>query len=440
MGDLVMDEYHYTILYRREQLGTYKYLYLPCYVIKGLYDEKENIFLDELNKYRFLYNDFCSISDSTGYCVGEVYTEKELREKFPKANSLEDLEIKLIESQEFKTLIGCFDIMNHKVIFNTIDNTNEQKEYAILSSNGIANSKSKMAETTNEKMLSDDEDEYRVSYEELEEMLDADDIEEIKNILIDAINYSDFDTEESYLFFPEKLVNAFLNSNDIEQISIQSTRDTGFKFIVTEASAIKEIYSILSRAKVSENKSSLDPDYKFEFDLGDEIKEFNYVVGTEDGNFYNDDNVFSVSKRLDEVIIKNLSFIRKPRDFDYIYYQTILEVLQIVNKNQSLKDYNVGVNISGDIDCLKYVFSSDLNKFLAEAKKISPNIELVNNNEPNFDIVITVKNRGYDSSNFKTLITVNNKRESTENKYYVVAVNEFKEWNIDVLENKPSGW
>ena len=215
----------------------------------------------------------------------------------------------------------------------------------------------------------------------------------------------------------------YLNSNDIEQISIQSTRDTGFKFIVTEASAIKEIYSILSRAKVSENKSSLDPDYKFEFDLGDEIKEFNYVVGTEDGNFYNDDNVFSVSKRLDEVIIK-------PRDFDYIYYQTILEVLQIVNKNQSLKDYNVGVNISGDIDCLKYVFSSDLNKFLAEAKKISPNIELVNNNEPNFDIVITVKNRGYDSSNFKTLITVNNKRESTENKYYVVAVNEFKEWNI----------
>lgn len=216
MGDLVMDEYHYTILYRREQLGTYKYLYLPCYVIKGLYDEKENIFLDELNKYRFLYNDFCSISDSTGYCVGEVYTEKELREKFPKANSLEDLEIKLIESQEFKTLIGCFDIMNHKVIFNTIDNTNEQKEYEILSSNGIANSKSKMAETTNEKMLSEDEDEYRVSYEELEEMLDADDIEEIKNILIDAINNTDFDTEESYVFFPEKLVNAFLNSNDIE--------------------------------------------------------------------------------------------------------------------------------------------------------------------------------------------------------------------------------
>lgn len=232
----------------------------------------------------------------------------------------------------------------------------------------------------------------------------------------------------------------YLNSNDIEQISIQSTRDTGFKFIVTEDSAIKEIYNILSRAKVSENKSNLDPDYKFEFDLGDEVKEFNYVVGTEDGNFYNDNSLFSVSKRLDEVIIKNLSFIRKPRDFDYIYYQSILEILQILNKNQSLKDYKIGININGDIDCLKYVFSSNLNKFLEEAKKIFTNVELVNNNEPNFDMVITVKNRGYDSTNFKTLITVNNKKESTENKYYVVAVNEFKEWKINILESKPSGW
>ncbi len=74
----------------------------------------------------------------------------------------------------------------------------------------------------------------------------------------------------------------FLNSNEIEQISIQSTRDTGFKFIVTDESAIKEMSSFLSKAKVSENKSSLDPDYKFEFDLGDEVKEFYYVVETEE--------------------------------------------------------------------------------------------------------------------------------------------------------------
>lgn len=50
IGDLVMDEYHYTILYRREQLGTYKYLYLPCYVIKGLYSGGKIGFRSEEDK------------------------------------------------------------------------------------------------------------------------------------------------------------------------------------------------------------------------------------------------------------------------------------------------------------------------------------------------------------------------------------------------------
>ena len=69
-----------------------------------------------------------------------------------------------------------------------------------------------------------------------------------------------------------------------------------------------------------------------------------------------------------------------------------------------------------------------------------PNVELVDNNEGEFDIVFTVKNRGYDSKNFKTLITVTNKKENTESKYYVVAVNEFKEWVIQVLDSKPDNW
>ena len=232
----------------------------------------------------------------------------------------------------------------------------------------------------------------------------------------------------------------YLNSNDVEQISIQSTRDPSFKFIVTDESAIKEMSNLLSKAKISENKSTLEPDYKFEFDLGDEVKEFYYVVGTDEGNFYNDENIFSVSNRLDEGIIKNLSFIRKPRDFDYIYYQSILDVLQRIGKNGNINNYKVGINIKGDVDCLKYVFSTDLKKLIEKAQQIISNVELVNNNDSDFDVVVTVKNRGYDSTNFKTLITVTNKKENTESKYYVVAVNEFKEWNIDILESKPDNW
>ena len=232
----------------------------------------------------------------------------------------------------------------------------------------------------------------------------------------------------------------YVNSNDVEQISIQSTRDLSFKFIVTDESAINEMANLLSKAKISENKSTLEPDYKVEIDLGDEVKEFYYVVGSDEGNFYNDENIFSVSKRLDEGIIKNLSVIRKPRDFDYIYYQSILDVLQTANKNSDISNYKVGININGDVDCLKYVFSTDLNTFIEDTKKIIPNVEMTNNNDSDFDVVVTVKNRGYDTTNFKTLITVNNKDKDTENKYYVVAVNEFKEWNIDVSESKPDNW
>lgn len=247
----------------------------------------------------------------------------------------------------------------------------------------------------------------------------------------------------------------YLQPNNVYEISIQSTRDPGFKFIVTEDSAIKEMYNLLSKSQISEQKSELEPDYKFEFDLVDEVKEFYYVVGSDEGNFYNGENIYTVSKRLDEGIIKNLSFIRKPREFETIYYNSILETLKLAQKSlidtikekgleESIDDYKVGVNVKGDVDCLKYIFSADLIKFEQNAKEIFPNLQLIDNNEGEFDVVINVKNRGYDSTNFKTLITINNKKDNTEEKYYVIAVNEFKEWSIDITgpnpEKRPDKW
>lgn len=234
----------------------------------------------------------------------------------------------------------------------------------------------------------------------------------------------------------------FLNNNNVSKISIQSTRDPGFKFIVTEDSAIKNMYQLLAKSKVSKSKSTLEPDYIFEFQIGEEVRNFYYVVGSDEGNFYNDNDIFTTSKRLDEGIIQNLSFIRKPRDFDYIYYQSILDVLNVIKDKIKLSDYNIGINIQGDIECLKYVFSIDLKRFLEKARKIAPNIDLVKNNDENFDLVITVKNRGYDSTNYKTKITVNDRIQKYTDEYFITAVNEFKEWNIKVSEanNKPKDW
>lgn len=226
----------------------------------------------------------------------------------------------------------------------------------------------------------------------------------------------------------------YLNTKDIDKISIQSNRDKGFKFIVTEKNAIENMYNILSKAKASDTKSKLEPDYIFEFYLGDEVKKYNYVVGADEGNFYDDKDSFTVSKRLDEVLMQNLSVIRKPRDFEYVYYNSILNVLKLKKDELNSEDYKVGIDIEGDMDCLKYMFSTDLEKFIQDANKIVKNVSLVKNNLDEFDFVINVKSRGFNTSVYKSNIIINNKRNHTEQKYYILANNQFDEWNIDIYE------
>lgn len=236
----------------------------------------------------------------------------------------------------------------------------------------------------------------------------------------------------------------YIKENKVNQIIIQSTRDAGFRFVVTDKNAINDIYDIVSSGRIKESKSKLDADYIFDIYLGDEVKSYKYVVSASDsdtGNFYDDEKAYLISKNLDDTIIKNLSFVRKPRDFEDIYYKCILDVLE--EKKNSLKEDNkVGVNIAGDVDCLKYMFSIDLEQFKKDIDKILPGTTLVENNSDDFDTVITVKNRGYSSKVFKTTITVDDKKNKIYETYYVSAVYESKGWDIDIGEvnTKPENW
>lgn len=236
----------------------------------------------------------------------------------------------------------------------------------------------------------------------------------------------------------------YIKENKVNQIIIQSTRDAGFRFVVTDKNAINDIYDIVSSGRIKESKSKLDADYIFDIYIGDEVKSYKYVVSASDsdtGNFYDDEKAYLISKNLDDTIIKNLSFVRKPRDFEDVYYKCILDVLE--EKKNSLKEDNkVGVNIAGDVDCLKYMFSIDLEQFKKDIDKILPGTILVENNSDDFDTVITVKNRGYSSKVFKTTITVDDKKNKIYETYYVSAVYESKGWNIDIgkVNTKPENW
>lgn len=236
----------------------------------------------------------------------------------------------------------------------------------------------------------------------------------------------------------------YIKQNKVDKIIIQNVRDSGFRFIVNDPQAINDIYKILKKGNVVSEKSSLDPDYIFEVWIGDEVKSYNYIVGTDEkgkGNFYNDQESFIIPKTLENTIMQNLSFIRKPRDFQYIYYQSILKILEL--KKDALSSNNkVGIDISGDTECLKYMFSVDLLEFEADIKKVLPNAELVKNNSDQFDAIITVKNRGYSTTVFKTLITVDDKKNNSYENYYIQAEYSYKDWDINISEanEKPKDW
>lgn len=236
----------------------------------------------------------------------------------------------------------------------------------------------------------------------------------------------------------------YIKENKVSQIVIQSTRDAGFRFVVTDKNAINNIYDIVSSGKVKESKSTLDADYIFDIYIGEEAKSYKYVVSASDsdtGNFYDDEKAYLISKNLDDTIINNLSFVRKPRDFKDVYYKCILDVLE-AKKDDLKEDNKVGVNIAGDVDCLKYMFSTDLEQFKKDIDKILPKTTLVENNSDDFDTVITVKNRGYSSKIFKTTITVDDKKNKIYETYYVSALYESKGWNIDIgkVNTKPENW
>lgn len=105
-----MEEFVYTVLYKRLILSGEKgiYQFIPCYVVKGFYDVEEHAFLDEMNKIRYLMEDWHIIEEHCDYCIGEVYTEKDLYHKYPDVINLEAAKIKLFEEEEKSITIGVY--------------------------------------------------------------------------------------------------------------------------------------------------------------------------------------------------------------------------------------------------------------------------------------------------------------------------------------------
>lgn len=235
----------------------------------------------------------------------------------------------------------------------------------------------------------------------------------------------------------------YMKQRNIMQVTIQSTRDKKYKFSVTDKNLINDIYTILSNATVVETKSELEPDYILEiYESPTEVKRFNYVAGldkTDGANLYDGDSYYIVSKRLDTDIIRNFTNIRKPIDFENIYYGSIINCLDEYRSNTKTKQ-KIGVDIINDMEMARFHISTDIENFKNVLTK--DGAKYINSEEENseIEIIATVKTKGYTSKKYKAIITFENKADGTAVEYYVNCIYTSGQWIMDATDVEPEGF
>lgn len=254
----------------------------------------------------------------------------------------------------------------------------------------------------------------------------------------------------------------YIKQGKINKIVIQNNRDKGFRFTITDSSAISNLYDILSSAKKADKKSDLTPDYTFEMQEGpDKVYKFNYVAGLDSkngGNLYSGDKIYMVSNRLDNDIIKSLWNIRIPISFSEVYYNSIYSALKEYSKKAD-KSKKVGIDITDDLDVQRFILSVELENFKQTLKNQYDFAEMENKNT-NYNIIMAIKTQGYRTgislneynsitgkalkslssdgmATYKAIITISNKTDQSEIKYYIWGLYENNSWKIHVFTSKP---
>ncbi|MBP2024028.1 ABC-type uncharacterized transport system auxiliary subunit [Clostridium punense] len=235
----------------------------------------------------------------------------------------------------------------------------------------------------------------------------------------------------------------YIKQRGVMKVTIQSTRDKSYKFTVTDKQAIEDIYQILSSAKEVQEKTSLNADYILEiYEEPNKIIKFNYTAGLDKGNganFYNEEKSYIVSNRLDNDIIKNFRNIRKPIDFEDVYYESLYRAIEQFNTGEN-KNKKIGVNLKGDMEAAKYQLSTDIMYFEDRLKKIS-NVENVKGEDlDGYDVVMKIKTEGYTDTKYKATVTFQGNPKEKPAVYYISNVYEQGSWKINITDKKPENF
>lgn len=231
----------------------------------------------------------------------------------------------------------------------------------------------------------------------------------------------------------------FLKDDDFRSILIESTRDPRFRFIVTDPMTIREIHQSLSSARGMEEPSRLEPDYVFEFQFADgAVRRYHYVAGLSyqgGGNFYGEDAVYRVADRIDNTLIRNLYSLRKPKFFERVYYDSMVELVRLVEAQHS---GTVGVKIHNDMEILKFQLSVDIERFRENLLKEGAYLLAEGQKS---DLVLDVKTQGFTTTVYKAVVQLTKGAEVSQ-PYYIYGrfQGDLGKWETVISDTRPEGF
>lgn len=234
----------------------------------------------------------------------------------------------------------------------------------------------------------------------------------------------------------------YIKNGAVDKIVIKNSRDKGFTFVITDQNKLKNLYKIFSSASVAKNKTTLDPDYIIEIhELPDTVHTFNYITGigkSEGGNLYNDDKAYNVSRSLDTDVFSYFENYRKPKDFNTVYYNTIIKALDKFNDDSS-NSSKVTLNVRDDVDIQEFLTSVDLRNF---AKRAGSELDVIDSPTDSGEFIMKVDTLGYlnDTNNdeftsmYKAIITFTDTKTNNIKKYYIYNVYSNSSWKYNISD------
>lgn len=236
-----------------------------------------------------------------------------------------------------------------------------------------------------------------------------------------------------------------MREGKIKKVIIQNTRDTGFSFEITDQNTISELYDILSTSRKVGKKTNLEPDYIFQFvKSAKEVSTYKYVAGIGNpmtGNLFSNNKIYYVSTRIDSDLLSDFWDLDSPKNFDEVYYNSILTAVNYYTK-KGIGKKKMGIDIFDDTDSLKFMLSVNIDQFEKKLKNLyGDKVQVIKNSDDkkNYNIIVNVQTAGYKSDVYKSAISIADSTDNTESDYYIYNKYSNGKWNIQIYKNnKPS--